>query len=122
MDNVSLMAKAAAVLAGLYGLISITGGLIGFLRASSVPSLVAGGAAGVLLLAAAVVVFFRPTWGLIAAAVICLALLGRFLPAMIKGLNDEHTLKWWTAVIMSGGGVVVLIASVIAFFTQSRGS
>lgn len=122
MDSVSLMAKAAAVLAGLYGLVSITGGVIGFVKASSVPSLVAGGAAGVLLLVAAVVVFFKPSWGLVGAAVICLALLGRFLPAMIKGFGEEHTMKWWTAAIMSGGGALVLIVSVIAFFTQSRGS
>jgi len=46
--NPSLHLSAAGVTA-LYGLVSIGGGLVGYLRAGSTPSLLAGGGAGVLL-------------------------------------------------------------------------
>src|SRR5262249_48442199 len=70
--------KLAAGLAALYGIVSIVGGIMGFVNASSVPSLVAGGLAGLFLLAAAAVAYrgslgkysINPVWGLIAIAVV----------------------------------------------------
>src|SRR5438094_10454904 len=68
----------------LYGLVSIVGGITGYVRADSWASLVAGGIAGVLLLLCAAGVFYRPALSLSAAIIISIALLGRFLPNVVR--------------------------------------
>ena len=76
----SLLSKVAAGLSALYGLVSLTGGIIGFVKANSLPSLLAGGGAGLLLLGCAFLILRKPMMGLIGSAVIALALLGRRAP------------------------------------------
>lgn len=114
----SPLTKAAAGLSGLYGLVSLTGGIIGFVKANSLPSLLAGGGAGLLLLCCAFLTLRKPLAGLIGSAVIALALLGRFVPGVLK---DEPSP---VALVMTSGGVLVLLSSGLALATRpgSRGS
>jgi uncharacterized membrane protein (UPF0136 family) len=101
--------KLAASAAGLYGLVALTGGIIGFVKAGSLASLIAGGISGLLLIACAVFVPRKPKPALIVALVVSLGLVGRFAPKLSgpDGLN-------LIALVMSLGGVIVLVACALA--------
>lgn len=66
----------------VFGVIGIVLGLIGWLRAGSKASFIAGGVSGALLVAAGLV---AGPIGLWLGTIVSLALAGRFLPAFIKG-------------------------------------
>jgi uncharacterized membrane protein (UPF0136 family) len=66
------------------GALTALGGLIGFLKAKSVPSLVAGGISGALLIVAGVMSAASPRNAAILGGIVSLLLLGRFLPAFLK--------------------------------------
>ncbi len=66
----------------IFGLISIVLGLLGWLRAKSKASLIAGGISGVLLVLAG---YLAGSVGLWLGTIVSFALAGRFLPAFIKG-------------------------------------
>ena len=71
-----------------FGAVSVIGGLIGFIKARSLASLIAGGGAGILLIAAGFLLRGTGssfTAGEILALVISLLLLGRFTPALMRG-------------------------------------
>jgi uncharacterized membrane protein (UPF0136 family) len=68
----------------IFGLLTIAGGIMGYVSKGSMPSIIAGSISGILLLAAA---FFHPTHaaiGLAVAAIVSVLLAGRFVPAFIK--------------------------------------
>ena len=107
------MIRTAAVVALLYGLVSIAGGLQGFIVKKSMPSLIAGSAAGILLLLAAWFAF-RLSWiGLIGALVVSLALVGRFLPAYLK-----DTTNLWPALVMAALGAVTVVVQVLGILAK----
>ena len=112
----------AAVLTGLYGVVSLTGGIIGYVRADSVPSLVAGSIAGVLLLLCAAGIFYLPAVSLGGAIIIAIALLGRFVPMLIQQRDQLGellgTVKGIVELVMVIDGVVVIIAAVVALATR----
>jgi uncharacterized membrane protein (UPF0136 family) len=116
------MYGTAAGAMAVYGLVSIGLGLTGYLRAGSLPSLIAGGVAGLLLWLCAFGLTRWPVTSLIAAILISLALVGRFAPKVIKEIGNlgelTGTLLGVTAVVMAVGGVVVIVFSVIALFTR----
>jgi uncharacterized membrane protein (UPF0136 family) len=118
MTTASGKQKVAAALAAVYGLTSIAGGTYGYVAAGSIPSIIAGGIAGVLLiLCAAGTIYYRPLWCLLGAAIISIALLGRFLPSVVKGFSESTApldLKAWTALVMTIGGLIVLFSSAFA--------
>src|SRR5207244_11843846 len=60
MNGVPTTHWIAVAIIALYGLVSVVGGILGYVRAESVPSLVAGGIAGLLLLLCAAGVFYAP--------------------------------------------------------------
>ena len=68
----------AAVVVGLYGAFSLIGGVIGYLKAKSQASLVAGSVSGVLLLACAYGIHQGHRTAAVGALLIALALGGRF--------------------------------------------
>ncbi len=85
-----------------FGAVSILLGILGFLRAKSRASLIAGGLSGIALLGAAFVIAkhykFEPEHlnrGYIMGLVISVLLLGRFLPGFLK------TKKFYPAGIMA---------------------
>jgi uncharacterized membrane protein (UPF0136 family) len=123
MNGVPTTYWIAVVITALYGLVSIAGGILGYVRADSVASLVAGGISGLLLLLCAVGVFYAPALSLGGAIVIAVLLLGRFLPSLVKErdqLGDfVSTTKGTVALTMVIGGVLVIIFSAWALATRS---
>jgi uncharacterized membrane protein (UPF0136 family) len=89
----------------LFGAFTIVGGIIGFVKAKSIPSLVAGGVAGAALIVAAVYVLrpgTGPRVGLALGFVVSAGLAARFIPAFLR------TRKVMPAGVMSGGAVLAL--------------
>lgn len=100
------VAAAAAVFTGLA---SILGGLQGFVKAGSRPSLIAGGLIGIGLLAGGILALAGwPVWLWLAAAG-TFALLGRFLPASVK-----NPAKVWPGIVMTVLSAATLVLCVVA--------
>jgi uncharacterized membrane protein (UPF0136 family) len=68
----------------IFGILTIGGGAMGFVKAGSRASLIAGGISGLLLLLAGWLMATKPQAGVILGLVISLALAGRFAPAFLK--------------------------------------
>jgi uncharacterized membrane protein (UPF0136 family) len=69
----------------LFGLLSIVGGTMGFVKAKSRPSLLAGGLSGLLLIVAGYLLgTANSRAGLILGIVLSVALAGRFVPSFLK--------------------------------------
>ena len=85
----STIVKLAAAVMAVYGVISIAGGVIGYVVTSragkpSVASIAAGGPCGVVLVVyAALMMFRKPLWPAIVAIIVAVLLLGRFVPKVI---------------------------------------
>ena len=97
---------AIAVAAG-YGALSLAGGVMGYVRANSRASLIAGGVSGLLLLGGAALAVSQPAVGLGLAAVVSAALVARFARGALSKRNS-------VAYVMVGGGVAVLVAAGMA--------
>lgn len=96
----------------VFGLLTIVGGLIGYLKAGSTISLVSGGIAGLLLLLAA---FLLPTQfgvGLAIALIVSILLAGRFIPHLIK------TGKVMPDAMMSVLSVIGIVVAVLAWLKK----
>ena len=69
----------------VFGLLSIAGGVMGFVKAKSQASLIAGGVAGALLLVAGYLLGASASLaGPVLGLVVCVGLAGRFVPAFLK--------------------------------------
>ena len=94
----------------VFGLLTIAGGVMGFVKAKSKPSLVAGGIAGGLLLAAGVLLGTENAQaGLVLAILVCIALAGRFVPGFLK------TKKLMPAGMMAALSVIGVVLSGLLF-------
>ena len=78
------MIGAAKIYFVIFGLLTIAGGLIGYIKAGSTPSLVAGSLTGIALLVAAFILPTHVVGGLILAMLVSLLLAGQFVPKFIK--------------------------------------
>lgn len=108
--------RVTAILIGVYGLVALIGGTIGFVKAGSIASLVAGGGSGLILLVAAALVATKPAsarTGLIIALVVSLLLIGRFASTLRGGASP-------VALVMITGGLVALVASALALARARR--
>lgn len=99
----------------VFGLITIASGLTGYLKAGSKPSLIAGAVLGALLLLAGFLVPGQWRIGLGVGLFVCLALAGRFLPAVLKGAYNPGGYLVPLAII----GIIIAI---IGFFQTPAGS
>ena len=75
------MTRASGILGMLLGLVSIIGGVLGFVRADSTASLLAGVGVGLAVLVSAFFALQRRFPAQVALLVLAFALLGRFVPA-----------------------------------------
>jgi uncharacterized membrane protein (UPF0136 family) len=110
--NAARMIGPAKIYFIVFGLLTIVGGVIGYAKAGSTASIVAGSICGVLLLAAAYMLREHLALGLGVAAVISIALAGRFLPIFIK------TGQVMPAGLMSVLSVIGVIMAIVAWMKK----
>jgi uncharacterized membrane protein (UPF0136 family) len=96
----------------VFGALTIVGGVIGYVKAQSVPSIVAGAITGVLLLLAGYLLPQNRSAALITAFVVSLLLAAQFVPKFIR------TGKVMPAGLMSILSVIGLIVVVIAWLKK----
>ncbi len=103
-----MMQTIALGVAAAYGVLALVGGMMGYVKAGSRASLIAGGVSGLILLGSAWLAASNPTLGLAIAAIVSAALVARFAKsAMGKRANA-------VAYVMIGGGVAVLVTTGMA--------
>ncbi|HVI81170.1 MAG TPA: TMEM14 family protein [Chthoniobacterales bacterium] len=96
----------------IFGALTIIGGIIGYVKAQSVPSIAAGAITGVLLLVAGYILPEHRAAGLITALVVSFLLAAQFVPKLIR------TGKVMPAAVMSTLSVIGVIVALIAWFKK----
>jgi uncharacterized membrane protein (UPF0136 family) len=96
----------------VFGLLTVVGGVIGYAKAGSTISLIAGSICGILLLLSAYLLPGNLVVGLVLAAVVSIALAGKFVPAFIK------TGQVMPAGLMSVLSVIGLIMAIVAWMKK----
>ena len=96
----------------IFGLLTIIGGVIGFVKAGSTSSIIAGSISGILLFVAAFLLPQNLAAGLILAGVISILLAGRFVPAFLK------TGQAMPAGLMSVLSVLGVIVAIVAWIKK----
>lgn len=97
----------------VFGALTIAGGIMGYVKAGSPASIIAGGISGALLLVAGYLVGAgKVQAGLILGIVISLALAGQFLPKFLS------TYKFMPAGMMAILGVIGLVLTVVALIKR----
>ena len=102
------MLGAAKVYFIIFGLLTITGGIVGYVKAGSVISIVAGSISGLLLVAAAFLLPDHQAAGLIVALVISVLLTGQFVP---KFFSTHRVMPAGLMSVLSVIGIIVAIAA-----------
>jgi uncharacterized membrane protein (UPF0136 family) len=96
----------------IFGALTIVGGVIGYVKAGSVPSIVAGVITGVLLLAAGFLLPEHRVAGLAIAFVTSLLLAGQFIPKFVR------TGKAMPAGMMSILSAIGLVMAIVAWLKK----
>jgi len=96
----------------IYGALTILGGVIGYVKAGSVPSIIAGAITGVLLLVAGALLPEHRAAGLAAAFIVSLLLAAQFVPKFIR------TGKVMPAGLMSILSVIGIVVAVVAWLKK----
>jgi uncharacterized membrane protein (UPF0136 family) len=96
----------------VFGVLTIAGGIIGFVKAGSTASIIAGSISGVLLIVAAFLLPDHLAAGLVTALIVSLLLAGRFIPALIR------TGKIMPAGMMSLLSVIGIVVAVAAWLKK----
>ncbi len=102
--------EAAKIYFIIFGLLTIAGGIVGYVKAGSTASIIAGGITGVLLLVAAFLLPEHRVAGLATAFVISVLLAGQFVPKFL-----EHTRRIMPAGMMSVLSVIGIIAAIVVW-------
>jgi uncharacterized membrane protein (UPF0136 family) len=101
--------EAAKLYFIVFGVLTIAGGVVGYVKAGSVASIIAGSITGVLLLVAAFLLPEHRAIGLATAFIISLLLAAQFVPKFIR------TGRVMPAAMMSILSVIGVIAAIVAW-------
>jgi uncharacterized membrane protein (UPF0136 family) len=96
----------------VFGALTIVGGIIGYVKAGSLPSIIAGAIAGVLLLVAGFLLPEHRAAGIATAFVVSFVLAAQFVPKFIR------TGKMMPAGMMSILSVIGLIVAIVAWLKK----
>jgi uncharacterized membrane protein (UPF0136 family) len=103
------MIGAAKIYFIVFGVLTVVGGIIGYVSKGSVPSIVAGSVAGILLLVGALLLPNHLLAGLAIELIVSLLLAGQFVPKFIQ------TGKAMPAGMMSILSVIGIITAIVAW-------
>jgi uncharacterized membrane protein (UPF0136 family) len=92
----------------IFGALTILGGIIGYVKAGSLPSIIAGAITGVLLLVAGWILPTHRVAGLLTALIVSLLLAGQFIP---KFFRTGKVMPAGVMSILSAIGIVVAIVA-----------
>jgi uncharacterized membrane protein (UPF0136 family) len=106
--------EAAKIYFIVFGALTILGGIVGYVKAGSVASIIAGSITGVLLLVAAFLLPEHRTAGLAIALIISLLLAAQFMPKLLR------TGRIMPAGIMSLMSVIGIIVAIVAWVRPVR--
>jgi uncharacterized membrane protein (UPF0136 family) len=101
--------EAAKIYFIVFGVLTVAGGVVGYVKAGSVASIIAGSITGVLLLVAAFLLPEHRAIGLATAFIISLLLAAQFAPKFIR------TGRAMPAGMMSILSVIGIIAAIVAW-------
>jgi len=101
--------EAAKIYFIAFGVLTIAGGIVGYAKADSVASIVAGSITGILLLVAAFLLPQHRAIGLATAFIISLLLAAQFVPKFIR------TGRVMPAGMMAILSVIGLVAAIVAW-------
>jgi uncharacterized membrane protein (UPF0136 family) len=101
--------EAAKIYFIIFGLLTIAGGIVGYAKAGSVASIIAGAITGVLLLVAAFLLPEHRVAGLATALVVSFLLAAQFVPKFLR------TGRVMPAGLMSVLSVIGIIAAIVAW-------
>jgi uncharacterized membrane protein (UPF0136 family) len=101
--------EAAKLYFIVFGVLTVAGGVLGYVKAGSVASIIAGSITGVLLLVAAFLLPEHRAIGLAAAFIISLLLAAQFVPKFIR------TGRVMPAGMMSILTVIGLVVAIVAW-------
>jgi uncharacterized membrane protein (UPF0136 family) len=96
----------------IFGILTIAGGVIGYAKAGSVASIIAGSIAGVLLLVAAFLLPEHRAVGLATALIVSLLLVAQFIPKFLR------TGRIMPAGMMSILSVIGIIVAIVAWIKK----
>jgi len=100
--------EAARIYFFVFGALTIVGGIVGYLKAGSVASIIAGSITGVLLLVAAFLLPEHRTIGLATALIVSLLLAAQFVP---KFLQTGRVMPAGLMSILSAIGIIAVIVA-----------
>lgn len=121
LDSISVLAyqcarrtqmEGAKIYFIVFGVLTIAGGVIGYVKAGSVASIIAGSITGVLLLVGAFLLPEHRAAGLATAFIISLLLAGQFIPKFLR------TGRIMPAGMMSLLSAIGIIAAIIAWIKK----
>jgi uncharacterized membrane protein (UPF0136 family) len=92
----------------IFGILTIVGGVIGYVKAGSTASIIAGSISGIALLVAAFLLPGNVAVGLILAGVVSVALAGRFIPAFMQ---TGKVMPAGLMAVLSAIGVIMAIVA-----------
>lgn len=96
----------------IFGLLTIVGGVIGYVKAGSTASIIAGAISGIALLIAAFLLPGNAPLGLIIAGIVSVLLAGRFIPHFMQ--NG----KIMPDAIMSALSVIGVVMAIVAWIKK----
>lgn len=94
----------------IFGFLTLVGGIIGFARKRSIPSLISGGTSGVLLFVAAYLLKAKHEEGLLIGLAVSLLLAGKFIPDFIHKKNIV------LSSLMSTLSIVAVVLTLLAWY------